>query len=1126
MASNSKKYTLARLIFLTIAIMAAWPQAAAVDASYYARSSRLASGTRWVKVKVTQTGVHRITYDQLRQWGFQNPAQVNVYGFSGSDLYDNDFSTSAPDDLPMQYSEHSGDAVYFFGEGDVRLSMLCDYDLRRRRNHYAPFTCYFLSDADPAGMQREPMPYVNNTNTATNHLSIDYHEPEEFRPAEAGVFWFSNPLRTGDSRTFTFHAEDFVSDAFVSYQPVSNCETRRNIEVTLGEGMERISNNYNAISHNSGDDSYLIYNSLPSPSNVCVGLDKDRTEFTATFNGPTDNSWTAIDYAAMLYRRHNRLADHTQLLMYMRNIGSKTNVRISEAKEGTRVWNVSAPLTVTPMETRFDADNGYIFVTPASSAPLLYAVFNPGEGDFPTPEFAEVVTPAENLHGEEADFDMLIITNSMLIDQARRLAALHEQHQGLKVKVVDHRDIFNEFSSGMPSAIAYRRYVKMLHDRNPGMLKYLLLFGHGTSDHRFITTVDDGSYIFTYQVEEDRAAGYCDWTNFEVTNFSSDNYFGMLDDSFTIRNVPRQKAAIAVGRIPAENPAHAAKLVDRVEKYLDTYLTSDNFSRMLAIGDESDENAHLAMAEEAVGKVLAQQPAVMPMKIYLAIYRDASTTDANLNNWRRELTECTDAGAGLMTYCGHSATNVVATAFDIPTANAFKPQTPSIGFFATCTLGFIDRPETSLGSALLNHKNGLVALIAAGRTVYLNRNKALLNAFLDNYYNPAAGDCLGDSWRKGFNQVIDDADITYGLNSLSYNLIGDPALPLPRRTHSAVISSINGKTVASAEIAAKAGTPVTVSGTINTSAGAVDTRFNGQAVVTIYDGRQTVTTKGLSYDPSTDVEINHWVLARTGVKVENGRWSATLVPPAGSVSGSSNMIQVWAAANDNSGKIALGNTSVLSLADNTEESAADTSGPQIREMYIDSPDFRDGDAVGSNFNLHALFADDSGINISNAALGRRLTISLDGANATTIGSNLLRWQYDGTAVLDYPFTNIADGPHTLSLNVSDNLGNTSSASLAFTVVNNYLNGTLSIDNRIVTGKAVINIDIPSTAKLTRLVVEDAAHNTVLTRSLISFPWRWEPDAKLPDGKYYIRAYFTDATRKGATPPLDIILIRK
>ena len=102
---------------LTAGALLCYLQAAALPASHFATASRLAEG-RWVKIKVTQTGIQRLTAEQLSRWGFSDPANVRVYGYSGVELADATFSTETPDDLPMQYSAVINNSLNFYGEAD------------------------------------------------------------------------------------------------------------------------------------------------------------------------------------------------------------------------------------------------------------------------------------------------------------------------------------------------------------------------------------------------------------------------------------------------------------------------------------------------------------------------------------------------------------------------------------------------------------------------------------------------------------------------------------------------------------------------------------------------------------------------------------------------------------------------------------------------------------------------------------------------------------------------------------------------------------------------------------------------------------------------------------------------
>ena len=90
---------------------------------------------------------------------------------------------------------------------------------------------------------------------------------------------------------------------------------------------------------------------------------------------------------------------------------------------------------------------------------------NLAEGTFPVPEYVYNITN-QDLHSHTpVDLVIIIPTSQKLLVQAQRLATLHEKRDGMKVRIVPADEIFNEFSSGTPDAMAYRRYMKMLYDR-------------------------------------------------------------------------------------------------------------------------------------------------------------------------------------------------------------------------------------------------------------------------------------------------------------------------------------------------------------------------------------------------------------------------------------------------------------------------------------------------------------------------------------------------------------------------------------------------------------------------------------------------------------------------------------
>ena len=105
------------LILVLTAFVCAMP----VSLTAAESSSSLLSQGRWIKVHVDTTSVFRLSHDTLREWGFTNPDKVIVAGY-GSVERAHTLDT-APDDLPILPVYHDKDAIYFYGEGDTRVTL-------------------------------------------------------------------------------------------------------------------------------------------------------------------------------------------------------------------------------------------------------------------------------------------------------------------------------------------------------------------------------------------------------------------------------------------------------------------------------------------------------------------------------------------------------------------------------------------------------------------------------------------------------------------------------------------------------------------------------------------------------------------------------------------------------------------------------------------------------------------------------------------------------------------------------------------------------------------------------------------------------------------------------------------
>ena len=98
----------------------------------FAEQSVLKEGN-WVKISVKETGIHKITYQQLKDMGITNPANIHIHGFGGAMLEENFASglETYQDDLPenaIYFSTgtdgifNENDYILFYAQGPVRIT--------------------------------------------------------------------------------------------------------------------------------------------------------------------------------------------------------------------------------------------------------------------------------------------------------------------------------------------------------------------------------------------------------------------------------------------------------------------------------------------------------------------------------------------------------------------------------------------------------------------------------------------------------------------------------------------------------------------------------------------------------------------------------------------------------------------------------------------------------------------------------------------------------------------------------------------------------------------------------------------------------------------------------------------
>ena len=1145
-----------KAIFSLSAIIIGCGVANAYSSSYYTTNSKLSTG-HWAKVRVSEIGMQEISHEQLRQLGFSDPSKVCVYGYGGALLTKNTFSSNLPDDLIAQPVYYGDDKIVFYGEPDLRVNIgKKDENISILRNMYSLTGYYFLSDCDPnASKQYNEKKYdLSNILSREYHTSTAYIENEYENPGKGGTFFFDKSLLI-EPTTYSFKLpKPYTSNgntqlAYLRYNYAAKVPSYVSLDVHLDIPESLISEeNHNSVIPSSLSSQY--YYTSSGEINF-YPINAADTTYTVTFTLPTTNAtYAAIDNIYVNYLRKNDFNGESQMMMTFTNgVNANYNFIISNANANVKVWNVSTPTNIFSHALKYSDssknaigtfDKSYEYSSMGNACLIAFD---------PTQKMHQVEVVGninnQNLHGLETP-EMVIITNKFSRPYAEKVAQAHRDYQNLDVIVVDQEEIFNEFSSGTPTAMGYRRFLKMFYDRNKDRFKYLLLFGEGSWDNRGAIYPKEDR-LLTYQaeaVEDARSAAKA---------FCGDSYFGMLNDDYDPELFYSTPAQIAVGRIPAQNAIDAQAITNKIINYLQNPPTQALFNHAIILADEGDSHGHISQQEENIGVLLSAAPEVTCTRAYNSLY---PANNADAAEARDCIKQALCKGQGFFSFAGHGG----ATSFtgkklwSISAIKETSYQNPPIAMFATCDAFSFDRGDAGMAEqGLYKEDGGFIAIVAASRTVYMQFNQYLNRAFTRELYSANGNDMIGDVYLRARNFAATEiVDRTLGVNTMCYNLAGDPALPIYKPTLGVKTTTVNDNTPDGETYHLL--TPLaknSIKGEITDSKGNTLESFNGEVTLEIFDApsaysiytkNKVITTEyndTILTAPATQYVANDslWLcldenlLTQVTVPVTNGKFDASFVIPTTSKPNSINRVSYFAI--DDSKKMrAIGVFNHLRVNSyDADVIIDDTTAPVIEQCYINEPSFTDGDVVDSDFVLYAVIgADETGINVSGNSFGSNATLVLDNVKTYPRISSAIESHADGSSSIAFAVTQVEDGKHTLTLSVSDNSGNRISRDINFVVINRSAQATLTVDNTPARTEATFDINHNFLSEPSgRLVIEDAEGNAIFSKTGCSFPYTWNltdnNGKKVADGNYKASAILNGDKQYGATQKIDVIVIK-
>ena len=939
------------------------------------------------------------------------------------------------DDIPAVPVWRGDDYLLFYGCGVINWT----YDKSTEsfvhtNNPYSNYGYYFLTDATGTKEMESVASAAGASLKVTTFDDYRLHEKDLVSVNNSGRELFGEAMDMTLSRDFSFTGITGITndDGKIALRFIAK-PTTGNGSVSMSVDGEKLLEKTIAQSGSSGSETYtmarLVYEVVDWKG------DKGTNVKVNVRYGQLGHKNVHLDYIRLQMKRELQPYGVCTFFRSLASVGNASRFVIQNANTNTMVFDVTDKLNPKQMETELSG-NELSFSIPAGTL-REFALVQRNQA-FPSPEVVGDVTN-QDLHALPQT-DMIIIAQPGLTAQAERLAEAHRTRDGLTVQVVTPDAIYNEFSSGTPDATAYRRFMKMFYDRQTSeedAPKYLLLFGDGAFDNRFITSgwqnVTTSNMLLTYQTEE----------SLNERSFVIDDYFGFLDDSNNGKELMSARVDIGIGRFPVRTLAEATNMVNKVIGYMDNKDTGSWKNNVCFVADDGSSADgyminHADQADRLGEYINTSHPEFLVNKIYFDAYKkDVSGGLATYPDVKTNIQKQLKNGLLLINYTGHGSTTAwsderVLTESDITQSTYTRLP---IWITATCDFCRFDASVTSAGEQVfLNKVSGGIGLFTTTRVAYSTPNFEINDNLIRNLFEKKNGR------RLTLGEVMKATKRALGSSryKLGFALIGDPALKLAYPEYRMQVTAVNGNPVTDEPVDFKALQKITVEGEVLNADGNVATDFSGLLNPTVLDSRVSYETLDNNKTGNTFKYTDYSNILFIGNdSVRAGKFSFTFtVPKDISYSNEFGKMNLYASDETNNleAQGAYLNYRVGGTDDNAED---DHDGPEIRVLYMNDSTFVNGGQVNMTPFFVARLWDKSGVNITGSSIGHDMMLIIDGDPSLSFNLNSyyeLIPGKDGEGIVKYLLPALTPGIHTAEFKVWDIQNNSTTYEFEFEVV--------------------------------------------------------------------------------------------
>ena len=1098
-------------------------------AGAHAADSMLSTG-KWYKVALAETGVYRLTYNDLSSLGVDvehvNPRNIRLFHNGGGVLSELNAVPRIDDlqEIPiLVVGESDGrfdrdDYVLFYARGPVTWQ----YEGRRNvfvhtPNAYDNYAYAFLTVDLGEGQRLQTAVTPSGAADVVVDEFIDYQlfDDDKYNIINGGRTYYGEIIDGNGSWTKVFAFPNLKASRVSS---VNVNVAGRNFKTATFQlsANDALLKTINIKTTSGGSNHTFAYAESSSASFPVSG---NAIKITLTHVGVAGT--TSIGYIDDVEVNAWRSLAFTGNEMLFRNpedsVATKVySYQLSGANSSVQVWDVTEP--VRPVKLNGQLSGSTYSFKVNGNVNNEFVAFN--GSSFHSPVLMGEVEN-QNLHGDKG-YDYLMVVYPDFLEQAERLKAIHAVYDpDLNIKIVTPQQVYNEFSCGAVDVSAIRDYCRMLYsDSRP--LRYLLLFGGASFDFKN----RNGVVTFVPTYEQPQASDI-------HSTYVTDDFFAFMDENEgALRgSIPD----IGVGRFPVTTVEQAKQMVDKVEYYLAmNESTMSPWRNVITFFcDDAESNQFLDHSEGFVNRIKRTGGERMVVdKIYLDAYKQENTPSGQVApEMNNALNNRMDKGTLVLNYVGHGGEVQLATEriMQRSDVNSWRngPKYPLM-ITGTCEFSrYDDHERTSLGEyAFLNQYGGMVAMFTTSRVTTGPNNQMFIETVYDHLFE------IVDGQRQRLGDVFRLAKPLGRLTERAYVFFGDPALRLPLPKWTVETTSIDDTV--------KALQPVTIEGVVKNLEGAVASDFNGVVYVSVYDKETTYTTFGDEGTDSREFSLRHSVLFNGKTEVVNGRFSIDFIVPRDiSYRYGSGMVSYYATDYQND---ASGLYEDFIIGGFYEDAILDEESPEV-SLFIDDDHFVSGGITGDSPTLIAYVEDASGINTTGAGIGHDIVATLTGPTSESYVLNdyfVADLGVQGKGTITYRMQNLKEGDYLLNLKVWDIYNNSGTASISFKVVNSE---TMVLEDPICapnpfTDEAYfsfghnqignnMDVQIRIFDMMGRLVaiIEEQVAGTSARSNPIRWDGRSNGGSKLPAGLYVYNIIATNDSHETATITSKLMIVR-